>query len=439
MAKRTKHEKEPTKKQIALSRRQQKQKRQVLIGVGVVAALVLGVALAGLYDQLVAKPARPVAVVNGVRIRTNQYQNRVLYERFILDGVLRNLQTQLSLLNPEDPANEFLTQYIQQYANQVYQQRLGVDQQALDDLVEEELVRQKAAELNLAVSEAEVNEAIRAQVAAQSGFLTESQATAIASTAVAVTATAETFTPTPEPTTTPTLTTTVVTTDTSPAAPEIPTPEPTPTRHIITDDEFDQDYATYLSILKEQLGITEAEYRETVRARLLVDKVVEYFADQTPTEAEQTNISHIQVDTQEEAQAVSERLDAGEDFALVATEVSTDTITAADGGELGWFTEGDLASRFGMVFEEAAFSLNPGEYSQPISSPSGWHIVKVNERGMRELNEYQLQTQQQQAYSDWLSEATNSEGVEILWEPDMPPPDPLLEQSSSLPPSSRSQ
>jgi parvulin-like peptidyl-prolyl isomerase len=439
MAKRTKHEKEPTKKQIALSRRQKKQKRQVLIGVGVVVALVLGVALAGLYDQLIAKPARPVAVVNGVRIRADQYQNRVLYERFILDGVLRNLQTQLSLLDPEDPANEFLTSYIQQYANQVYQQRLGVDQQALDDLVEEELVRQKAAELNLAVSEDEVNETIRAQVAAQSGFLTESQATAIASTAVAVTATAETFTPTPEPTATPTLTTTLVTTDTSPAAPEIPTPEPTPTRHIITDDEFGQDYATYLSTLKEQLGITEAEYRGIVRARLLVDKVVEYFADQTPTEAEQTNVSHIQVDTQEEAQAVSERLDAGEDFALVATEVSTDTITAADGGELGWFTEGDLAFRFGMVFEEAAFSLEPGEYSQPISSPLGWHIVKVNERGMRKLNEYQLQTQQQQAYSDWLSEATNSEGVEILWEPDMAPPDPFLEQSSGLPSGSPSQ
>lgn len=91
-----------------------------------------------------------------------------------------------------------------------------------------------------------------------------------------------------------------------------------------------------------------------------------------------------------------------------------------------------------MVFEEAAFSLKPGEYSQPISSPLGWHIVKVNERGMRELNEYQLQTQQQQAYSDWLSEATNSEGVEILWEPDMAPPDPLLEQSG-LPPGSPSQ
>jgi len=419
--------KEPTKKQIAVSRREREQRRWVLIGIGIVAAVIAGIALAGLYDQLVAKPSRPVAVVNGERIRADDYQDRVRYERFLLDTMLRNLQAQLSILDPEDPANEFLVGYYQQFASQAQQQRLVVDQQTAEDMVEEELARQKAAELELVVSEDELNEAIRFSIAAQSGFTTEVQATAVASTATAATATAQTFTATPEPTSASPLTVTLVTTATPTTVPELPTPAPTPTRHIITDEEFDRDYADYLNILKEQAGLNEAEYRRIVRAGLLVDKVREHFADQVSTEAEQVNVSHIQVDTEEEAQTAMERLDAGEDFALVASEVSTNTFTAASGGELGWLLEGDLASQFGPTVEEAAFSLSPGEYSQPISSTIGYQIITVNERGLRPLTEFRLQAQQQQAYADWLQEARGAEGVEVLWDPDIAPPDPLFE------------
>jgi hypothetical protein len=77
--------------------------------------------------------------------------------------------------------------------------------------------------------------------------------------------------------------------------------------------------------------------------------------------------------------------------------------------------------------------LDPGEYSQPISSGIGWHIVLVNERTVRALTDFQLQTRQQQAYSDWLEEARNMEGVEITWEPDMAPPDPLFGSSANFP------
>jgi parvulin-like peptidyl-prolyl isomerase len=433
MAKGKKLQKEPTKKQIAISRREKQQRRRVLIGLGALAVLILGIVLVGLYDELVAKPSRPVAVVNDVRIRSDEYQSRVLYERFMLDTMLQNLQTQLAMLNPEDPTSEFLTSYYQQIASQTSQQRIGVDRQTLDDMVEETLVRQKATELGLTVSEEEVDEAIQARIAAMAGFLTETQATAVASTAAAVTATAETFTATPEPTATPTLTVTLVSTTTQDVPFESPTPAPTPTRHIITEDEFNQNYADYLSVLKEQTGLGEAEYRHIVEAGLLTNKVYEYFADQEPTEAEQVNVSHIQLDTDEDARAALDRLDSGEDFALVASEVSTDTFTAANGGELGWFVEGELESRFGSIFEQAAFSLSPGEYSDPISSPIGWHIVKVNERAVRPLSTYQLQTRQQQAYSNWLQEAQSAEGIEILWEPDMAPPDPLLEGSANLP------
>jgi parvulin-like peptidyl-prolyl isomerase len=424
MTKSRQQPKEPTKKQIARSRREREQRNRILIGLGIVAAVVLGIALAGLYDQLIAKPSRPVAVVNDTRIRTDDYQDRVRYQRFLLDTRLLNLQTLLSRINPEEPNNEFLIQYYEQIAQQTQQQRLVVDQQTVDDMVEEELARQKAAEEGLSVSEDEVDEALRAGIASMSGFLTETQATAVASTAIAATATAETFTATPEPTSTSALTVTLATT----ATPEIPTPAPTPTVHIITEEEFSQGYADYLDILKEQAGLSDAKYRQIIGAGLLVDKARQHFADQVSSEAEQVNVSHIQVDTQEEAQAALERLDAGEEFTLVATQVSTDTFTAANGGELGWVLEGDLELRYGPAVEEAAFSLRPGEYSQPISSTVGIHIILVNERGVRPLDEYRLQAEQQQAYFEWLQEARSAEGVETLWEQDMAPPDPLLGQ-----------
>jgi parvulin-like peptidyl-prolyl isomerase len=380
--------------------------------------------LAGLYDQLIAKPSRPAAVVNDTRIRTDEYQDRVRYERFLLDTRLLNLQTLLTRINPEEQGNEFLIQYYQQLADQTQQQRLVVDQQTVDDMVEEELARQMAAEEGLSVGDNEVDEAIRAGIASMSGFLTETQATAVASAAIAATATADTFTATPEPTLTSALTITLATT----ATPELPTPAPTPTIHIITDDEFSQGYADYLNILKEQAGLSGAQYRQIVQTGLVLDKVRQHFADQVPTEAEQVNLSHIQLDTQEEAQAALQRLDAGEEFALVASGVSTDTFTAANGGEIGWLLEGDLASQYGPAVEEAAFSLNPGEYSQPISSTFGIHIIRVNERGVQPLSEYRLQAEQQQAYFAWLEEARAAAGVETLWEPDMAPPDPLFER-----------
>ena len=436
MAKHTKRkpDKGLTKKQIAISRHQQQQNRKLLMGLGVVAVLVVVVAAVGLYDILIARPARPVAIVDGVSIRADQYQKRVLFERYELDRILQNIQSQMAVADPTDPNNEFLIQYYQQIGNQFYQQRLGIDRQVLDNMVEEELGRKKAAEVGLTISDEEINETIRARLASRLGHVTEAQATSIAGTVVAATATAQTFTPTPVPTSTPALTVAVTITDTSEAeAEEFPTPGPTATRHIITDDEFSQEYASYLGNLTDEAEVREADYRAFVEARLVVESVSDYFAEQVPTEAEQTNISHIRAETEGNAAGVLRRLDDGEEFFLVATQASSNTFTAQKGGELGWFAEGELTARFNQDVEDAAFSLAPGSYSRPISTTLGLQIIKVNERGLQPLNDRQLRTQQQAAYSDWLTEARSSEGVEILWEPEMAPLDAFLEEASGSP------
>lgn len=77
----------------------------------------------------------------------------------------------------------------------------------------------------------------------------------------------------------------------------------------------------------------------------------------------------------EEAQALRERILAGEDFAEVAEEASDDPGSARNGGDLGLVRRGDFVERF----EEAAWALEEGELSEPVRTEFGWHLIEVTE------------------------------------------------------------
>lgn len=70
------------------------------------------------------------------------------------------------------------------------------------------------------------------------------------------------------------------------------------------------------------------------------------------------------------------RVRAGEDFAKLAKEFSTDAGNKDKGGDLGWFGKGAMVP----AFEEAAFKLKPGEISDLVETPFGLHIIKLDER-----------------------------------------------------------
>jgi peptidyl-prolyl cis-trans isomerase C len=92
-------------------------------------------------------------------------------------------------------------------------------------------------------------------------------------------------------------------------------------------------------------------------------------------EGEEVHARHILVENQDEAAALIERLQAGEDFAALAQEASTGP-SGPSGGDLGWFRHDDMVPEFA----DAAFALQPGEISPPVRSPFGWHVIKVEER-----------------------------------------------------------
>jgi parvulin-like peptidyl-prolyl isomerase len=413
MAKRAKKRTDLTRKQIARSKKAQREQRMVIIGLVVVSVAIVAVLGLGLYYEYVAKPASPVAVVDGVPIRTDTYQEMVRYRRFLTLNYIANLQAQKAQLDPTNESSQFLAQYLQQSIDEAQRQMITLDTQVLEDLIDDELIRREAAKSGLSVTEREVDDAIQREVARGAGFVTAPDATTTAAAAVEATATAAFFTPTPLPTATPTLTVTEAISSTPPI-PTVP-PAPLPTPHVMTEGEFLERYKITLDTLRQEAGLSEADYRRIVETALLYSKLQDLFASRVPTTGEQVHARHILVETEEEAQNVLARLKAGEDFASVAKELSIDEATIEDGGDLGWFPRGVMASEF----EDAAFALQPGETSDIVQTSFGYHIIQVEERDPnRELEPYLLEQRQASALSEWLGEQRQSEAVERYWSSD---------------------
>ena len=83
---------------------------------------------------------------------------------------------------------------------------------------------------------------------------------------------------------------------------------------------------------------------------------------------------HILVPTEDEAKAAVKRLQAGEDFAKLAAELSKDP--GSEGGDLGYFTKDKMVPEFA----DAAFKLDVGKLSDPVKSQFGWHVIKVEDK-----------------------------------------------------------
>jgi peptidyl-prolyl cis-trans isomerase SurA len=74
------------------------------------------------------------------------------------------------------------------------------------------------------------------------------------------------------------------------------------------------------------------------------------------------------------AEDLLERIRNGEDFGVLARRFSEDPSTRERGGDLGWFRQGQMV----RTFEDAAYSLRPGETSRVIESPFGFHIIRLD-------------------------------------------------------------
>ena len=211
-----------------------------------------------------------------------------------------------------------------------------------------------------------------------------------------------------------------------------------------SEDEFVQ--------MLEQIGYTEASYKETIRQNLASEK----FRDEVAPAEEPTNeeiiayanenlssyndarrSSHILIKvasdaedaTREEATAKSQdnldQINAGDiTFEYAAKENSEDT-SAADGGDVGW----DKLTTFVDAYQEALSALSTGEVSGVVETDYGYHIIKCTghfsvdgevtsidqiPEGLREVfAENIMSTEQDQAYIAWLDEQREAADIQI--------------------------
>lgn len=115
------------------------------------------------------------------------------------------------------------------------------------------------------------------------------------------------------------------------------------------------------------------------------------------------------------ADSIRERAASGEDFAELAREYSQDG-SAQAGGDLGYFGRGRMVA----PFEEAAFQLQPGEISDVVETPFGYHVIRVDDRRQPELGDerenfrqYLMQMAMQEAETAYMDSLSQAAGVEV--------------------------
>ncbi|WP_322793068.1 peptidylprolyl isomerase [Bellilinea sp.] len=149
-------------------------------------------------------------------------------------------------------------------------------------------------------------------------------------------------------------------------------------------------------------------FRFALRRAMEAARQRDQLAASLPAQVEQVKARQIVVRLRSTADSLYRQLQAGADFATLAFQY--DPLT---GGDLGWFPRGFLTI---PAVEEAAFSLQPGEYSNVIESTLGYHIIQVEERDESyPLSSEARLTLQEKLIQEWLNQQRAAAQIEILY------------------------
>jgi parvulin-like peptidyl-prolyl isomerase len=345
MAKKTKEKKpeelkhEQPRRYASRRKHEQQVQRRIYIGLGVVLGLVVLLIAAGVINEYVIKPNKPVATVNGDKITQDAFKRRLRFEQDNLVSQI-NQYLQFGEQFSNGGPNPFLSTVQPLYNKLADPEQLAYP--TMDKMIEEMVVSQLAPEYDATVTPEEV----QAEIERQFGYDREAEKAAAEAS---------------EPVT-----------DTAPA---------------MTEDEFQQRYNDYVKNLQEKGSLTEEEFRNLFAAYLMRQKLEENVPLEFDATDEAVKVRYIFIKPEPEVPLVKREADAlkkvmdarkrivegGEDFAEVAKEVSEDPGSAPNGGDLGCFGKGQMVPEF----EEAAFSLEKGEISQPVKTDFGFHIIQV--------------------------------------------------------------
>jgi foldase protein PrsA len=189
-------------------------------------------------------------------------------------------------------------------------------------------------------------------------------------------------------------------------------------------ESFDQALASY--------GYTDSDIRKNIKMNLSATKLVgadvkitdeemkAYFTENKASfdTPEQVRANHILVTDEAKAKEVKAKLAAGGDFAALAKEYSTDTSNKEQGGDLGFFSKGQMVPEF----ENAAFSMNIGDISEPVKTDYGYHIIKLTDKkeakpatyedSKAQINDAMMAEKLPTAFDTWMQEKYSQYKIE---------------------------
>lgn len=182
-------------------------------------------------------------------------------------------------------------------------------------------------------------------------------------------------------------------------------------------------------------------FKENIKEEILVAKMMNKVKSDvsiTPDDLREVRVRHILImpkgtdkkddlDARAKAEEVLLKIRNGEKFEILAKQYSDDQGSAKKGGDLGYFTTGNMVPEF----DKAAFALKPGEVSDIVKTQYGYHIIKMEDTRLRrtkakgkDLNEEVLADKQDQAVKKWMYGLKQKAKVEVN--------DPLIKAYSLL-------
>jgi hypothetical protein len=351
-----KHESTPktlTRRQVARRKKEEKLNRILTwsaIGVVVAVLLIIGY---GLTMELVVKVRRPVARVDGVAISTQQFQQRLYYQRLLMRRQLDMNQYYLSQIDASDETMQSYYQYLQSTVSSLESQLAvssasDLGKQVLDYMLEEEVVRKEAQARNLTVSQDDLDLTIE-QIVGYDRTATETV------------------------------------TDTS------------------TIESFDSLYEQYNENFLKPSQFSEQDFRTMVETSLLRDQLVAEIGADIPKTSDQVDPILFAVDSEEAGTALRERIENGEDPTGLIVELNNDESDQTAAVALSWVPAGYLEAQLGAEIEQETFNTPVGQVAGPTLGNDGqYYVVYINGHEERPVDDATMQQMLEDQFDAWL-------------------------------------
>ncbi len=355
-----------TRKQISRREQEALWERRIKLITAAVIVLIVGVLLFGVVNELVLKPNATIAKVGETPIKASYFQARVRYQRLQIKSQIAQYQNFLSQLDPNDEQMASIYQQFQAQASSLENQLKPelatlLGGQVLDQIIEEELVRQEAATRGLSLSADEVTQYIEQMMGYDR---------------------------------------TQVYTDTTNL----------PSGVLTSEAEFNEVYSNFKKNWLDVAQLREPEFRAMVEAELLRSKLQEALGADLEKTADQVLVTFFRLPDEASAQDLYQRFKNGESVdALVKALQEDDKDDTFAYAMTEWQPVGFYSTQFSAELEKVIFNtpVNKMSQPQPGSDGSSYYLFYINGHEMRELSESVLQQKIEARYNEWLQQARN--------------------------------